>query len=143
MATRRGNKGQSKAIYFELIAATERTVGKLQLRCLQTCISATPVKTGFARSGWVPSVGSPITKPYTVPKTEKGRRAAAKGQRAAAEARGRALAALYKVKLGKAFLSNNVHYVKYLNEGSSSQAGAKFVERAIEAAVRSFQGKRI
>jgi len=139
----RGRKGQSRAIEFELIAASERAVGKIQLRCMQVLIVATPVKTGFARSGWVPAVGSPITKPYIRPSKDKDARTAARKNRQVNEARVRAIAASYKVSLGPAFLSNSVSYMQYLNEGSSALAGAKFVECLIEAAVRSFQGRRI
>jgi hypothetical protein len=42
----------------------------------------------------------------------------------------------YKLDQGSLFVTNNVPYIVPLNNGSSKQAGAGFVERGIERAIR-------
>lgn len=134
---------QVTRIEVELLGAVGKIVGQVQLRCLQTLASATPVDTGFARANWAPSTGSPIIERQEKPKDDKAARSVARAKRSANLERAKAIASTYSVRLGNAYLTNNVSYMQYLNEGSSAQAGAKFVEKAIEAAVRSFQGRRL
>lgn len=140
MARRRG---QAKRIEIEIVGAVEKVVGQFQLRALQVLSSATPVDTGFARAGWTPSTGSPVTERLDPPKDERDARSKARALRSRNLARAKQIAATYKVRFGSAFLSNNVPYMEFLNRGSSAQAGAKFVERGIEQTVRSFKGRRL
>jgi len=150
----RKGKSQSKRIEGEIIAAVEGIVGKIQLRAFQVLTSATPVDTGFARASWTPSTGSPVTDRVElggdlletngpVDAAKKGKSAKARAMRARNIAKAKEIAATYKVKLGPAFLSNGVRYLEFLNQGSSAQAGSKFIERGIEQTVRSFQGRRL
>jgi len=91
----------------------------------------TPVDTGWARSNWVPSIGQAF--------------GGTAGTKAAAEAgildtgaqqRGLAqVAAAYRLTQGSIFISNNVPYIARLNEGSSQQAPAGFVQNAIIKAI--------
>lgn len=134
---------QVEGIHKELTGLVEGTVGKVQLRCWQALSSATPVATGFARSAWIPSLGSADTAPLARPKSEKAARAEARTKRAFGAAQAKQIAASYKVAQGRVFISNNVGYVEYLNRGSSAQAPAMFVEKAIETAVKSFGGRRL
>lgn len=133
-------KNQAKAIEAEMIALVEKTVGKVQLRAFQVLSSATPVDTGFARAAWTPSVGSPVSDRLDAPTDKKAAKTKAQSMRAVNIAKAAEIAKTYKIKLGKSFLSNNVGYLEFLNRGSSGQAGAKFIERAIEQTVRSFNG---
>lgn len=91
----------------------------------QTVIVATPVDTGRARANWFANIGTPITQESdgTDPSG------------AATIARN---AGIIPIKLpGQTiFLSNNLPYIQFLNEGSSAQAPAMFVEQAIATAVR-------
>jgi hypothetical protein len=145
-------------VRLELEMLTEKITGKLILRSLQAVTSATPVDTGFARGHWTPTVGSPALDRQSPPRSvtltpggkvsggsvdKKAARAEGRAARAANLAKAQALEKTYKVAQGRAFLSNNVPYLRYLNEGSSAQAGAKFVERAVDAAVRSLSGLRL
>jgi len=91
----------------------------------------TPVDTGWARTNWVPGIGTPPTG------TAGSREAAEAGildtsmqQRGLAE-----VAAAYKLNQGSIFISNNVPYIVLLNEGSSAQAPAGFVQNAIMKAI--------
>lgn len=134
---------QAEGIHKDLTGLLEGTVGKLQLRCWQALTSATPVATGFARSAWIPSFGSADTAPLKRPTTEKAAKASARTRRAFGAAQAKQIAESYKLSQGRVFISNNVGYVQYLNAGSSAQAPAMFVEKAIEAAVKSFGGRRL
>jgi hypothetical protein len=134
---------QAKRINVEILSEAEKVVGKVQLRLLQVLSSATPVDTGFARAGWTPAVGTPATRRLDRPIDAEVAKKAAKTRAAENQAKATALAAAYKVTQGPAFMSNNVPYIVFLNEGSSAQAPAKFVERAIEQVVRSFGGSTI
>lgn len=139
----RKGKGDAKRIRLELIGAVEDTVGKLQLRAWQVLAIATPVATGFARSGWTPSVGSPVVDRLDRPTSEKEARKSARAMYTANLATAKKIAATYRVGQGSAFLSQNVIYVQFLNKGSSSQAPAGFIERGIEVTVKSFGGRRL
>lgn len=90
----------------------------------------TPVDTGWARSNWVPNIGSPIRK-------VAGSYAAAKaGNLSFNSAAGIAhVATSYNVKMGAVHITNNVPYILRLDAGSSMQAPAGFVRRGIVKAI--------
>jgi len=88
----------------------------------QRLVLATPVDTGRARSNWLASLGTPRTD-------EVGTRDA---QSAISEAAGVIdQAADFPV----IYLSNNLPYIQRLNDGSSKQAPAAFVQTAIDQAL--------
>lgn len=60
---------------------------------------------------------------------------------AAAQALGVAQVATYRLGQGSVFISNNVPYIVYLNQGSSSQAPPGFVETAVEVAIQNVAGR--
>jgi len=91
----------------------------------------TPVDTGWARANWIPSVGAPAVSPV-------GSRAAVDGGAAQQAALARLLG--YKLEQGPVYATNNVPYIAQLNEGSSRQAPAAFVQRAIVRAAREVAG---
>lgn len=141
---------QSKRIEKELRAAGAAAIRRLQLRSFQALTSATPVDTGFARAGWTPSVGSAIAEPNPRPAGAGSRdapgpnrgavEAQASSNLSANQAKALQIAATYRLEQGSVFLTNAVPYVVFLNEGSSSQAPSKFVERALSAALLSLGG---
>lgn len=126
---------QSREIEELIVRAASRAAGQVQFRALQALASATPVDTGYARSGWSPSIGTSPTQPN--PRPETGASSAASQQRAKNQAESRRILDRYRIDLGPIFITNNVPYIVFLNQGSSAQAGAKFVERAIDLAVQS------
>lgn len=134
-----GGKPVTSALELDLLfsLATSEVVRRIQLRAFQTLTSATPVDKGTARSGWTPSVGSPILDPVTAPRDEGEARNAAAQRFAENRAKARAIAGTYLVQQGPAFLANAVPWIIPLNAGSSSQAPSMFVERALETALRS------
>lgn len=128
---------ESRRIEALLKGTAESSVRKLQLGVWQSLTSATPVDTGFARAGWTPSTGSPVADRLDAPPTKDAARSQGSQRQSANMARALNIASTYKLEQGQVFITNAVPYIVFLNEGSSSQAPSKFVERAINAAIRS------
>ena len=138
MASRR-----RKRVSDDLEAFIERGMRRLILRVWQVLTTETPVLTGFARAGWVPSTGGSNPGPSEGPLAGKGVRAelaAAQAQLASSmldqnRAKANSLASGYKLSSGPAFIVNGVRHLEYLNDGTSAQAPALFVEAGIQLAV--------
>lgn len=128
---------QTERIERALIGAAEEVVRRLQLRTWQILAVETPVDLGTARSGWTPSAGSPADRPILAAETDEATRAAATARFAENRARAERLANTYRTNQGRAFLTNPVPWIVPLNGGSSAQAPANFVPRAISKAIRS------
>lgn len=98
----------------------------------ETVVFFTPVKTGAARSNWRASLDAPLTNtiaPHAP--LVRGDREETANFRAAVQA---ANAVIAQRRRGQAlFLSNNLEHIEELNNGSSRQSAAGFVERAIRA----------
>ena len=112
--------------------AAERVIKRLAFGVHSKIVVATPVDTGWARANWIPSIGRPVEK-------AAGSREAVGAARGAQSA-GVARLLIYDLSQGDIWISNNVPYIERLNQGSSPQADARFVERAIEAGIRSVRG---
>jgi hypothetical protein len=98
----------------------------------QTIVLATPVDTGRARGNWVASLGGPVT---SILDTE---------DKSGQETISRNNSTIGRSKPhGDIWLSNNLPYISRLNEGSSSQAPAMFVEQAIQIGLRSSRSQKI
>lgn len=100
-------------------------IRKLALDCTANFIETTPVDTGWARSNWVPSIGSPHETPVGNPG----------GINIGAQQAGMAEIGSYQVPMGAVFISNNVPYIQVLNNGHSKQSPAGFVQMGIDKAV--------
>jgi len=123
---------QVRAIVRGLTQLTERAIKKITLDVTANLIGTTPVDTGWARANWVPSIGLPVEEDLSqASPTEQSASAAGARQQGALAG----VAASYKLRMGSVFISNNVPYIVRLNEGSSSQAPAAFVQAAINKAV--------
>ncbi len=92
----------------------------------------TPVDTGWARSNWLVRMKDRPTSPVGTRPAKKGDAGVDEG---AAEAAIAEFAAGYVINVGNVYISNLVPYVPRLNDGSSKQAPAGFVERAILKAI--------
>ena len=123
---------QIKAIIQGLEKVTERVISKITLDITANLIETTPVDTGWARANWVPAIGNPHIVNLTGEKVSSAEviRQAADQSEASTK-----VASSYKLDMGSVFVSNNVPYILKLNEGSSAQAPAAFVQRAIHKAV--------
>ena len=110
----------------------ERIVKKLVLDIVANLVKSpgeggTPRDTGWAAANWVPNIGSPTTG------------TTGSQQRVSNSAQTEGVAAVatgYKLIKGPVHITNNVPYIVRLNEGSSQQAPAGFVQAAIATAVR-------
>lgn len=107
---------------------TERVVRVIVLDATANLIEDTPVDTGWARANWIPSIGAPPSQPAGSP-TDVGAARAAQQQGVAQIAVG------YTLEQGNVNITNNVSYIRPLNEGSSSKAPAMFVQSAIARAL--------
>jgi hypothetical protein len=122
----------------------DRIARKAALAVDQALVLATPVDTGRARSNWRAEVGgapSGTIQPYS-PGDKLGigeqANAAAAMQQAAGQVAGWRPSS--EVPL---FISNNVDYIGKLNEGSSKQAPANFVEQAIAAGIGAIANAKV
>ncbi len=116
----------SDAIERKLTALIERAAKSLVLeldRQLRMRSTGTPVDTGHARANWVPSIGAPF-------------RSEVSGTSSAEHDTGVAQVLGYKLASGQMlYVSNNVPYIRRLNDGWSQQAPALFVEACIDRAI--------
>ena len=98
-------------------------------------VRSTPVDTGRARANWQltlnePAQGVLYPQPQKPPTPESG------AERSLAEARD----VLAEYRTGDTvYITNRLPYISRLNEGSSKQAPALFVERGVEKARRMFK----
>ena len=116
---------------------------KVALAADQAVVSGTPVDTGRARSNWIVELNAPrraTVEPYS-PGT--GGSTAGANTTAALE-QGRAVISTYNGLRDSAIaISNNLPYIGRLNEGSSAQAPAGFVQKAVQSGVREVRKARL
>lgn len=125
------------AVIKSLTQYTERLLKKVTLDVTANLIEDTPVDTGWARSNWVPKIGSAAEGDEGFDHSynnRKGKIQAIAGQ-SALQGSGIASVSTYKLGEGSIFITNNVPYIVDLNEGTSKQAPRAFVEAAIARAV--------
>lgn len=123
-----------KRVINLLEADAERRIKKLVLDVAANLVEMTPVDTGWARANWVPSIGQSYIGGGDEFKTREERAANVGRARSAADA-GTAAVLGYRLQMGAIYVTNNVPYIEDLNEGSSPQAPAGFVQIAIDKAV--------
>jgi len=128
---------QIRIIVGGLEQFSERQIIQLSLEVTANLIETTPVDLGWARANWVPSIGQPYDVVVGQPNDSSDVGAARRKQ-----AEGRNALRGYKLTRGPIFVSNNVPYIQKLNEGSSAQAPAGFVQMAIQTAIATVQGAR-
>lgn len=120
-----------KVVVRDLEKFTERLVQRIALNVVANLQEDTPVDTGWARANWIPQIGAPFSG------TAGSREQAEAGQLDTATQQVGIAKVATGYRLGPPiFVTNNVPYIERLNEGSSSQAPAAFVQAAIFRAVR-------
>lgn len=126
----------------QITQEADRTVRAAALMADQTVVMATPVDKGRARSNWLVELDAPNRD--TIEAYVPGEDGNTSGPNtAAALAQGRATIAGYDGDRNSGIaISNNLPYIGPLNAGSSRQAPAGFVEKAVQAAVKQVQGAR-
>ena len=126
-----------KIVVQDLTAFTEKVVRRLSIEAHANLVAApleggTPIDTGWASANWVPSIGRSFEGTAGTAEQARARRVST-GQ---AEQGLAAVITRYRLRQGPVFISNNVPYIGVLNDGSSAQAPAGFVQKAIAEAVR-------
>lgn len=116
-------------------ADTDKLVRNVALAVDATVVMATPVDTGRARSNWIVELGEPASG--TIEPLAEGNAAA----RASIEAAKKVIAT-YKGGVD-IHLTNNLSYISALNDGTSAQAPAGFVQTAIHDGVAQIRGAPI
>lgn len=121
----------ARGITNELKKFTSRQVITVTRRSTLNLRNSTPRKTGYAASNWVPSLGGTAVGPF--------------GSKAqpdfSAQVAGLAEIRAYRItRTAAPIIINAVPYIGLLNSGSSLQAPALFVERAISDAIRQTAG---
>lgn len=110
-------------------AASEAT-RKLALLIAREVAFSTPVDTGRARANWFAGINRPVEGTRAALAAGKG---GSTGATNAARAFQQMESVIGRRKPGQAiYLSNNLPYIGALNDGSSAQAPAGFVEAAIK-----------
>lgn len=112
----------------------DRVVRKAALAADQAVVLQTPVDTGRARANWIASLDAPAIG--TVDAEDKT------GQSSIVKAAG-TIADYDGDRNAEVHLTNNLPYILPLNEGSSAQAPADFVRRALKAAVFAVEGAEL
>lgn len=108
----------------------------------QALVLGTPVNEGTARSNWLVSTDTPRGDIIGAYVKLTGGDMSERANADAAMAQGRAV--VDQAKPGHDIhLTNNLDYIMALNEGSSAQAPAAFVEEAVEAGVTAARGAKI
>jgi hypothetical protein len=125
-----------KVIAREFLQATELLVKEMVLEINAQLIETTPVKTGWARANWIPSVGRPYGEDPVGEPEDIGAAQLAQDQ-------GQAQIAGYRINQGPLFIVNNVPYIERLNDGSSTQAPSGFVDAAVDAGIRLLDGREL
>lgn len=121
---------QARAIGERLRKHVETIFKALCLEIDRELRKTTPVDTGFARANWVPSVGAPHTGEV-----------AKVGGGSAEHAAGVANVLTFKLGDGALWVSNGTSYISILNYGTSDQAGAMWIEAAVDRAVTTIQAR--
>jgi len=102
--------------------AVSDVLRRVALAVNQTLILSTPVDTGRARANWQVSIGTEVDAELDSTDVQ------------GAITRNQGVIKGYRN--GEIIVQNNVSYIGALNNGSSAQAPAGFVEKAIQTGVR-------
>lgn len=116
----------------QVVVGANNAVRTFALAINQVVILETPVKTGHARANWQVSLSKPILEELDA-EDPGGQSTVNKN------------AALIKTSPPgvRIILSNNVPYINQLNDGSSAQAPAQFVQQSILAAGSALRKVRV
>lgn len=128
MATLQGVGEKFKYMSRKIDGQTHRLLREVVRSVVTELVYATPVDTGRARSSWRTGIGRqrvgvPYKEPLAPPSPEEGAQRSIDEMEAALS---------YNTVGGKTvYITSNLSYMDDLNTGTSAQAGAGFVERAV------------
>lgn len=141
MATMKGFANRMRVIARAVPGNADAIVRKVAMAVDRVVVTTTPVDTGRARANWQAAIGAaPGGEVGAYPAGKGG----ATGAAAAAQAMAQANGVIAGYKGGDVIhLTNNLPYIGRLNEGSSDQAPAGFVQAGIDAAARAVKGAKV
>jgi len=99
------------------------------LAMLRNLVSVTPVDTSRALSNWQIGLGRPFM--FNLPAYAPGSRGSTESQSADQTMKTAEYLLSFRKPGQTIYLSNNAPYIRKLNDGSSRQAAAGFIERAV------------
>lgn len=128
------NKSKAEAFARQIQDIPGLAVRRLALDISNRITAKMPVRTGVAKASTMVTIGTLEAAEHPMALSERleaGREAATTGVRAPIPQ-----GDIY-IRGGEAVavITNDVHYVEYLNEGSSDQTPEKFIELSIEEAI--------
>ena len=115
---------RSLSISDDIAEEINREARALSLNLLAGLTRVTPVDTGRARGNWFVGVNRTIRD---IDKERRARDAMSEGQSNIGQAA--------KLDYPEVVLSNNLPYIERLNDGYSTQAPSKFIEKEIDRVV--------
>lgn len=131
-------KGGAKQIEYCLRNRSADLLKMAAIEFFRQAIIATPVDTGRARMGWNATINEPSNEvPAPAPAGHKGKSKGGSEYYPMPKIKASLIQGVVKIT-DKIFITNRVPYIEELNDGSSKQAPARFVERAakrVQAAV--------
>lgn len=142
MASLRAFPSRMRALAKRVEDNTNLLVRRTALVAQRELVLETPVDTGRARSNWFVEIGEPYydeLEPYA-PGENLGTGEAANARAALAQGQ----AAVKHRRPGQdIYISNNVRYLQYLNNGSSAQAPEGFIQDAVFRARQFARGHKV
>jgi uncharacterized protein CbrC (UPF0167 family) len=129
-------RGSKEYVIDEFEKAVTRVVRGLTLDIVADLQEKTPVDTGWARANWIPNIGGRFSD-SPVGQRIKGSIDVATQQTAIAT-----IATQFQVG-PPIHITNNVPYIQKLNQGTSQQAPAGYVDDIIETNVKKYGGRKI
>lgn len=131
--------GRNKKLGLAIIAEINKVIIEMVVKIDQGIIIASPVDTGRSRSNWIMSLNHPTDALPTG--EDEGDSASPIGPEMALS-QGRNT--LNSRKPGDTiYLQNNTSYIEKLNNGSSAQAPANFVQKAIMEGINSLKNRKV
>lgn len=122
----KSTKKQIIIINSTLKKFTESIMKALSLNCVANFREDNPFDTGWSRSNWILKMG----KKFMEVIGSKKRVSNASQEKSIAK-----IASSYTLPKGRIYISNGVSYIESLNNGSSAQAPAGFVQSGMHRAV--------
>lgn len=132
-------EGRNKKLGLAILDEINKVIIEMVIRIDSGVVFANPVDTGRSRSNWIVSLKSPTSEVVTG--EDQGDSASPIGpEMALSQGRNR----LKSRKGGDTiYLQNNTSYIEKLNNGSSAQAPANFVQKAIMEGIGSLKNRKI
>lgn len=116
----------------EIDQGVENTVRRAALTTVSVAAIATPVDTGLARGNWRTRIGTPNEEQLSSPRSVSSVVAEGTGE-----------IRQWRIDSPDIFITNNIEYIGFLDEGSSLQAPNGMTEQAIAAGLRVLQQIRV